>query len=126
VASTGASGAEERTLKSSQFDPTSVEMQPYPLPADRLSGGAEVMFSVQWQRDDGSEVRGVWEMTPGVLHATEGDEMFVVVSGRATVEFQDGRTWQLAPGDVGVTVPGDVAEWVVHETLRKVFHRRMG
>jgi uncharacterized cupin superfamily protein len=113
-------------MKSTQFDPRSVEMQPYPVSEDRLTPGTTITFGVAWQREDGSEVRGVWEMTPGVLRGSEGDEMFVVVAGRATVEFDDGRTWELTTGDVGVTVPGDVAQWTVHETLRKVFSRRLG
>jgi uncharacterized cupin superfamily protein len=112
-------------MKSLHFDPTSVTMQPYPVPAERLSEGTEVTFSVQWQHESRSEVGGVWQMTPGVLKGSEGDETFVVLSGRATVEFEDGRVWQLESGDVGVTLPGDVATWTVHETLHKVFHRNL-
>lgn len=112
-------------MKSTHFDPRAVGLQPYPVSPERLSAGTEIRYAIEWQREDGSEVRGVWEMSPGVLQGSEGDEMFVVVSGRATVEFADGRTWEVVPGDVGVTVAGDVAAWTVHETLRKVFTRRL-
>jgi uncharacterized cupin superfamily protein len=113
-------------LQSTVFDPHALDLQPYPVEPARLSEGTQIRYAVPWHGGDGSEVRGVWEMTPGVLRASEGDEMFVVLTGRATVQFQDGRTWQLSAGDVGITVPGDVADWTVHETLRKVFHRRLG
>ena len=44
---------------------------------------------------------GVWEMTPGVMSDVEADEVFVVLSGAATVEFDDGTApLTLGAGDV--------------------------
>jgi uncharacterized cupin superfamily protein len=68
--------------------------------------------------------RGVWEHTPGVSRDVEADELFVVLSGRATVEFDEGGVLELGPGDVGVVPAGAHTTWHVHETLRKVFQTR--
>ncbi|MEU5995387.1 cupin domain-containing protein [Spirillospora sp. NPDC047418] len=64
---------------------------------------------------------GVWEMTPGTATDVEADEVFVVVSGSATVSFQDGESVDLSPGTVVRLRAGDRTTWVVHETLRKVY-----
>lgn len=69
----------------------------------------------------GREV-GVWEMTPGVMRDVEADEVFVVLSGAATVEFDDGTTpLTLAAGDVVRLAEGARTVWTVTETLRKVY-----
>jgi len=65
--------------------------------------------------------RGIWEITPGVVTDVEVDELFVVLSGRATIEFQDGPALEVGPGDVVVLPEGAVTRWTVHETLRKVY-----
>ena len=65
--------------------------------------------------------RGVWEITPGVVTDVEADEMFIVLSGRATIEIQEGPTLEVGPGDVAVVPEGAATRWTVHETLRKVY-----
>jgi uncharacterized cupin superfamily protein len=65
--------------------------------------------------------RGIWEITPGVVADVEADELFVVLSGRATIEFADGPTLEVGPGSVAVLPEGAVTRWTVHETLRKVY-----
>jgi len=111
-------------MKSTVFNVATAEVQPLPTDPERLEGGAETFLSVEWQRDDASEIRGVWMMTPGVLHQVDGDEMFVIISGRATLEFPDGRVWDVGPGDAGVLASGDPHRWTVHETVRKAYSRR--
>ena len=65
---------------------------------------------------------GVWEMSPGVAQDDEEDEIFVVLSGRADVEFLDtGETLSLVPGTVGRLRVGQRTRWTVHETIRKVY-----
>mgnify|MGYP003515605068 CR=1 FL=1 len=72
-------------------------------------------------RFGGMEV-GIWEMTPGVMRDEEADEVFVVLSGSATVEFDDGTTaLSLQPGDVVRLAEGTKTVWTVTETLRKVY-----
>ncbi|MBO9534375.1 MAG: cupin domain-containing protein [Solirubrobacteraceae bacterium] len=70
---------------------------------------------------DGSVTRGIWEMTPGTATDVEEDELFVVLSGRATVEIEGGDTLDLGPGTMGVLRRGTRTTWTVHETLRKVW-----
>ncbi|MCZ4123783.1 cupin domain-containing protein [Streptomyces sp. H39-S7] len=98
------------------------ELEPEPLdPAQIVSGTPEVTGKVLWESADGTRLRGIWQITPGVVTDTEADEMFVVVSGRATVEVTGGDTLELGPGVVCVLREGDRTTWTVHETLRKVY-----
>ncbi|MGV9886688.1 cupin domain-containing protein [Streptomyces sp. NPDC003395] len=98
------------------------ELVPEPLdPSQIVSGSPEVTGKVVWESDDGRQVRGIWQITPGVVTDTEADEVFVVISGSATVEVDDGPTLHLGPGDMAVLREGDRTTWTVHETLRKVY-----
>lgn len=69
---------------------------------------------------------GVWEHTAGISTDIEEDEVFVVVSGSATVEVEGRGAFTFGPGDVGVLREGMRTRWVVHETLRKVYVARGG
>jgi uncharacterized protein len=96
-------------------------LEPAPLdPETVLEGSPEVSELVLATSSDGRVVRGVWQITPGVVEDVEADELFVV-SGRATVEVEGGAILELEPGVVGVLHAGDRAVWRIHETLRKVF-----
>ncbi|GAA5112852.1 cupin domain-containing protein [Alloalcanivorax gelatiniphagus] len=64
---------------------------------------------------------GVWEMTPGTATDVEVDEVFVVLSGAATVSFDDGEQVDLGPGSVVRLRAGEQTTWVVRETLRKIY-----
>jgi uncharacterized cupin superfamily protein len=64
---------------------------------------------------------GLWGMEPGVDHDTEVDEVFVVLSGRGTVEFEDGEVVALVPGVAVRLRAGDRTTWTVTESLRKVY-----
>ncbi|HSU02966.1 MAG TPA: cupin domain-containing protein [Nocardioides sp.] len=64
---------------------------------------------------------GVWEMSPGTATDVEVDEVFVVLSGSATVSFDDGEQVALGPGSVVRLRSGERTTWVVHETLRKIY-----
>jgi len=95
-------------------------------PAQIVSGDPRVASAVLHESladEPGGRVveRGVWEITPGVVTDVEADELFVVLSGRATIEFEDGPTLEVGPGDVAVLPEGAVTRWTVHETLRKVY-----
>jgi uncharacterized cupin superfamily protein len=68
---------------------------------------------------DGSE-SGVWRCTPGVLCDIEADETFVVLEGRATIEW-DGGSVEVQSGDVCVLRAGTETVWTVHEPLLKGF-----
>jgi uncharacterized protein len=95
-----------------------------PLPLDQatvLAGKPAISALVLDSSPDGTVERGVWQMTAGTVTDVEADELFVVLSGRATVEVADGPTLELEPGTVGLLRAGDRTRWRVHETLRKVY-----
>ncbi|WP_329561127.1 cupin domain-containing protein [Kitasatospora sp. NBC_01266] len=99
-----------------------VDLEPEPLdPSQIVSGTPQVTGRVLWESPDGRQLRGIWQITPGVVTDTEADELFVVVSGRATVEIAGGPTLEVGPGDVAVLHEGDRTTWTVHETLRKAY-----
>lgn len=65
---------------------------------------------------------GVWEHTPGVSRDVESDEVFVVLSGDATVAFDDGSpAIELGPGALVRLHEGQHTTWTVRRTLRKVY-----
>lgn len=65
---------------------------------------------------------GVWEMSTGTMSDIEADEIFVVLSGLAVVEFDDGtEPLHLKAGDIGRFAAGTRTVWTVTEPLRKVF-----
>ena len=98
------------------------ELAPGPLdPEQIVSGAPEVTGKVVWESADGRQVHGIWQITPGVVTDTEADELFVVVSGSATIEVEGGPTLTVGPGDMAVLREGDRRTWTVHETLRKAY-----
>ncbi|WP_084125808.1 cupin domain-containing protein [Demequina sp. NBRC 110054] len=92
------------------------------LPDSQVESGAPLAGAVVLSEVGGVEV-GVWEHTPGVSTDVEADEVFVVISGRATIEFTDGSAPALSvgPGDVVRLAEGQATRWTVTETLRKVY-----
>lgn len=99
------------------------ELEPEPLdPAQIVSGDPAVTGKVLWESADGKQLRGIWQITPGVVTDTEANELFVVVSGRATIEVEGGDVIEVGPGDAAVLREGDRTTWTVHETLRKAYH----
>ncbi len=97
-----------------------MELEPDPLDPDQVVAGTPEVRAAVLHADDRVE-RGVWEITPGTVTDVEADELFVVVSGRATVEVEDGPTLEVGPGDAVVLEAGARTRWTVHETLRKVY-----
>jgi uncharacterized protein len=91
-------------------------------PAQILAGSPRVSSIELWSSPDGTQSRGIWEITPGTVTDVEHDEIFVVLSGRATVEVEGGAAIELVPGSVCLLADGAKTIWVIHETLRKVYH----
>ena len=92
-----------------------------PMPSTQTVRGEPTTAAAAIDEFGGVEV-GVWEMTPGVMSDVETDEVFVVLSGSATVEFADGRpTMHHGPGDLVRLSAGAETVWTVTETLRKVY-----
>ncbi|MBS1674198.1 MAG: cupin domain-containing protein [Actinobacteria bacterium] len=93
-----------------------------PLPADEVVVGAPTT-AIAVLDDTGDREIGIWEMTPGTARDTEADELFVVLSGRATVVFEDPvlPDLEVGPGSVVRLAEGMRTTWIVTETLRKVY-----
>jgi uncharacterized protein len=64
---------------------------------------------------------GVWEMDAGVAQDIEVAEIFVVLSGRARIDFASGEQLDLEPGAMVRLEAGEHTTWTVHERLRKVY-----
>ena len=95
-------------------------LEPDPLAPESVLAGSPEVSSLVLHSDDRVE-RGIWQITPGTVTDTEADEVFTVVSGRATIEIEDGPTLEVGPGDVVVFTEGARTTWTVHETLRKTY-----
>lgn len=75
-----------------------------------------------WESPEGIR-SGVWEVTPGSFRSTRPayHEMCQIVSGSATIEEDDGTTFDVQAGSLFVTPEGWSGRWTVHETLRKAW-----
>lgn len=118
----GAGGA--RLVAGAVTDAAALPLAHEPVPHDQVVTGAPTTGYAQLDvAADGSRELGVWEMTPGAMRDTEADEVFLVIAGRATVDFADPAqpSIQLAPGSLVRLEAGMRTVWTVHETLRKLF-----
>jgi uncharacterized protein len=105
------------------LDATTLQLEePDRLPAEQvLEGEPATAERALWTSPDGAIESGIWEITAGVSTDVEAAEVFLVVSGRATVEIDGGPTLELAPGVVGSFAGGERTVWRVQETLRKLY-----
>ena len=91
------------------------------VPPDQSGAGDPTTGATAIGEFAGREV-GIWAMSPGVMTDVEADEVFVVLSGSATIEFaDDSPTLTLSAGDVVQLADGAETVWTVTETLRKVY-----
>jgi uncharacterized cupin superfamily protein len=97
-------------LEADELDPTTV------LAGDPATASREL-----WTAHDGTVQHGIWEITPGTVTDVEADELFVVLSGSATIAFEDGPVLEVGAGDVVKLPEGARTVWTVHETLRKIY-----
>jgi uncharacterized cupin superfamily protein len=102
-------------------DALAIEIPLEPVPSEQRVGGDPMTGVVSIGTFGGHEF-GVWEMTDGTMSDVEVDEVFVVLRGRATVEFlDDASAIELAPGSVCVLTAGARTRWTVSETIRKMW-----
>lgn len=65
---------------------------------------------------------GIWEITTGVSTDVEADEIFVVLSGAARIDFPElAHSIDIGPGDIVRLHAGEHTVWTVAETLRKAY-----
>lgn len=96
------------------------ELDPSPLDAAQIVGDEPDVRTLAVHADD-TVLIGIWQHGPGVSTDVEADEVFVVLAGRATIEFDDHPTIECGPGDLVMLPAGVSTRWTVHETLRKVY-----
>lgn len=102
------------------LDAAHVHVPLEPVPAELVLDGEPRWGTVVLGEVEGAEL-GVWELTPGTMTDSEVDEVFVVLSGEASVTLPDGEVLALGPGSVGRLAAGLRTRWVVTRTLRKVY-----
>ncbi|WP_336659002.1 cupin domain-containing protein [Leucobacter sp. USHLN153] len=103
-----------------------VKLEPVDV-ADVVSGSPAQGF-VELGKIGEAEV-GIWELRGGVATDTEVDELFVVLSGGATIEFLEvpgepeasGEVVEVTAGDVMRLVAGTRTRWTVQDHIRKVY-----
>jgi len=103
-------------------DATSVALEHLPVEAEQVVAGSPTTGHLVVD-DDGERTVGVWEMTVGAMRDVEADEVFIVLTGAATVEFEHPHASPivLAPGSVVRLESGMRTIWTVRQTLRKVY-----
>lgn len=97
-----------------------LELEHEAVPADQVISGQPTTASAALGEFDGHEY-GVWEHSVGASSDVEADEVFVVLTGAGTVQFDGGDTITLEAGSVGRLREGQRTVWTVTETLRKVY-----
>jgi uncharacterized cupin superfamily protein len=99
-------------------DAASLALALEPVPGEQVVEGSPRTGFVEL-----TDTIGVWEHTPGVSTDVEADEVFVVLSGSATVSFDDPALdpIELQSGSVARLTAGMRTVWTVRETLRKVY-----
>lgn len=113
---------ELRLDPSTVTDAASLALVHEPVQPDQVVAGAPATGHLVLDESGGREI-GVWEMTPGAMRDTEADEVFVVLFGAATVEFEHpiADPVILAPGSVVRLEAGTRTIWTVRQTLRKLY-----
>ena len=107
-------------------DPGPLEDWPFdnPLSDYEIVRGAPAASGRLFSGGSGHVSRyGVWRCTAGAVACTEqGDELFMILSGRCTVIDHDtGMETPLAPGDSYYMRDGQRVTWDVAEDVTKVF-----
>ncbi|MFC8682402.1 cupin domain-containing protein [Microbacterium ureisolvens] len=99
-------------------DAASLALDLKPLPAELVVEGAPSAGYVEL-----TSAIGIWVHTPGISTDVEADEVFVVLSGSATVSFDDPALSpiELHAGSVACLTAGMRTVWTVRETLRKLY-----
>ncbi|CAG7616923.1 cupin domain-containing protein [Leucobacter soli] len=92
-----------------------------PVPFDEVDSGSPRQGVLELGALGGCEA-GIWELRDGAVRDTEVDELFVVISGGATIELLDeGRVVEVKAGDVMRLTAGTRTRWIVADHIRKVY-----
>ncbi|MCA0329759.1 MAG: cupin domain-containing protein [Actinobacteria bacterium] len=110
--------AEARVVRAASLPDADLEAAPLD-PSQVVAGDPEVRVLALHDADDLGV--GVWQHSAGSSTDVEADEVFVVLSGRATIEVDGGPVLEVGPGDIGLLPAGASTRWTIHEDLRKVY-----
>lgn len=92
-----------------------------PVPEEVRVSGAPRQGTIEFGAVGDCET-GIWELRGGVVTDVEVDELFVVLSGGASIEFLDeGHTLEVKAGDVVRLLAGTRTKWTVKDHIRKVY-----
>ena len=104
------------------LDAGTAALEPDDLPLAKVRAGSPSTASRELVCDPATGLSiGIWEHTAGESVDVEADEVFVVLSGRATITYEDGSAAHIGPGSVVAPPSGVATTWTVHEDLRKVY-----
>ena len=103
-------------------DAAAVVLEHEPVPAPQVVAGTPTTAHLVLD-DDGTRAVGVWAMSVGAMRDVEADEVFVVLDGAATLEFEHPAidAIELRPGSVVRLEAGMRTVWTVRQTLRKLY-----
>lgn len=105
--------------------PVTDQLEPDALDPDQVVSGDPRTSALTLSEDAATgEETGFWRCTPGVFRDVELTETFLVITGRAVVEFETGETITVGPGDIHRFQGGEKTVWKVEETLLKVYWAR--
>jgi hypothetical protein len=106
--------------------PVTEQLEPDPLdPEQVVRGNPETSSLTLAESEDGDETCGFWRCTPGTMTDTEVEESFLIITGEARVEFEDGRDLTFGPGDTHTFAGGEKTVWTVRETVLKAYWARI-
>lgn len=92
-----------------------------PVPSGRVDYGTPREGTIELGRL-GEHMAGIWELREGAVLDIEVDELFVVISGSATIKLiEEGRSVEVKTGDVMRLTAGTKTRWIVKDHIRKVF-----
>jgi uncharacterized protein len=75
---------------------------------------------------DGTMISGIWEATPGTLHATyDGFEFVHLLAGKVTITPDGGAPVTMKAGDAFVVEPNFTGTWKIEDAVRKHFTARI-
>jgi uncharacterized cupin superfamily protein len=100
--------------------PVFLELEFDPLVPEQIIAGEAATADLELAAD-GPETAGFWSCTPGTFSDVEVHESFLIIAGRATINYEDGRSFELGPGVVHEFAGGERTVWTVHEKLVQAY-----
>ena len=102
--------------------PVTTQLEPEAIEAGQIVSGTPESLALTLGQSPGTgESCGFWKITPGVVRDVEIQEKSLVLAGRGSVEFEDGRTVELGPGVVREFQGGEKTVWTIEETVFKAY-----